>query len=316
MSRSLTIEYPGAMYHVMNRGAGYRKIFYDDDDRYYFLNLLEIACRELWLEVHAYCLMDNHYHLLVRTPEANLRQIMSFVGSSYARALNKKLKSDGPVFRGRFKRILIEVDSYLLNVSRYIHLNPVEADMVDQAAHYEWSSFKSYLGDDIRPKWLSTDLTLGMLGSINNYDEFVCCGNDDMTIEFYSKKYLKPILGRKSFIQKVLDGTKVELEIPDTKHQKVAENIKRVIQEVSAFFDVDKKKLLNKSQGQKFSPRTVAIYLSRKLTLCSLKEIATEFKLAHYSNVSNIVIRLENQIKGKKELEEVIEGICKNINKS
>jgi len=146
MSRSLRIQYPNVVYHVMNRSAEYRNIFSSDEDRELFLSLLKQVHYDYWTEIHAYCLMDNHFHILIRTPEANLSQIMTFIESNYARKLNKKIRLDGPLFRGRYKSILIDANSYFLNVSRYIHLNPVEAFMVNAAEDYYWSSFSFYVG--------------------------------------------------------------------------------------------------------------------------------------------------------------------------
>ena len=132
MARALRIEYEGGWYHVMNRGAGRRNIFNEPEDRNLFLNLLQELHVRFRIEIHAYCLMGNHYHLLIRTPLANLSRAMAHLNGIYSRRRNQKYQSDGPLFRGRFKSIIIDAENYLLRLSRYIHLNPVSANIVQK----------------------------------------------------------------------------------------------------------------------------------------------------------------------------------------
>ena len=130
MARPLRIQYPGAWYHVMNRGASHQGIFLDDEDRKDFLKLLGETSKMWRIQVHAFCLLDNHYHLLIHTPLGNLSRSMRYVNGIYTQRFNRRHGNDGPIFRGRFKAILIDADSYLLEVVRYIHLNPVKANLV------------------------------------------------------------------------------------------------------------------------------------------------------------------------------------------
>ena len=126
MVRPLRVEYEGAYYHVMNRGRGRRMIYHDEKYYKYILWCLEQSNTRFALEIHAYCLMGNHYHLLVRTPRGNLPRAMLHINAMYTQHYNFLRKIDGPLFRGRYKAINIEQSSYLLPVSRYIHRNPVE----------------------------------------------------------------------------------------------------------------------------------------------------------------------------------------------
>ena len=119
MSRPLRIEFPSAWYHVMNRGAGYRDIFNNDIHRMIFADLLSQITKMFQVEIHGVCLMDNHYHLLIKTPKGNLQRAMQHLNGVYTQRYNRLENSDGPLFRGRYKAILIEPDAYLLNVSRY-----------------------------------------------------------------------------------------------------------------------------------------------------------------------------------------------------
>jgi len=127
MSRPLRIEYPGAYYHVMNRGTARQKIFLNDQDRQRFLDLLGQTCQMWGVRVYAYCLMDNHYHLLVETTDAALSRAMRHLDGIYTQRFNRAHGRDGPLFRGRYRAILIEPEEYFMAVARYIHRNPAEA---------------------------------------------------------------------------------------------------------------------------------------------------------------------------------------------
>ena len=127
MSRPQRILYENAYYHVMNRGAGRRQIFHGREDREIFLQTLGEACHQFHVEIHAYCLMGNHYHLLIKTPQANLSRAMRHINGVYTQRYNRLNKTDGSLFRGRYKAILVDSDAYLLHLSKYIHLNPLSA---------------------------------------------------------------------------------------------------------------------------------------------------------------------------------------------
>ena len=164
MARPLRIEYPDAWYHVMNRGTQARDIFVDDADRYGFLRLLSQPRQRHHIEIHAYALMGTHFHLLVRTPLANLSKAMQQIGSSYAQGFNHRQRTEGPVFRGRYKALLVDNDAYLTELIRYIHLNPVRAGLCESARGYEWSSHSEYLGLRPRPDFLTTGSMLDRFG--------------------------------------------------------------------------------------------------------------------------------------------------------
>ena len=146
MVRPLRVEYEGAYYHVMNRGSGRQQIFQGVKYYEYFLHCLEQAHKRFALETHAYCLMGNHYHLLVRTPRGNLSRAMRHINGVYTQYYNYLKNTDGPLFRGRYKAINLEASSYLLEVSRYIHRNPVETKkpLVIELEKYRWSSYPAY----------------------------------------------------------------------------------------------------------------------------------------------------------------------------
>lgn len=166
MARPLRLEFPGAIYHVTARGNAQNDTFLDDEDRQLFLACLgEIVTRLNWL-CHAYCLMDNHYHLLIETPEGNLSRGMRQLNGVYTQRFNRRHKRVGHLFQGRFKAIVVERDSYLLELCRYVVLNPVRARMVKHIEHYPWSSYPATMGLVPKAAWLSTDWLLSHLASV------------------------------------------------------------------------------------------------------------------------------------------------------
>jgi REP element-mobilizing transposase RayT len=165
MARPLRIEFAGALYHVTSRGNERRQIFFTDDDRSVFLGILgEVIARFGWLS-HAYCLMSNHYHLLVETPNANLSQGMRHLNGVYTQYVNRTHRRVGHLFQGRFKGILVEKESYLLELARYVVLNPVRAGMVGDAGEWPWSSYRGTVGAEIAPPFLTTDWLLSAFGT-------------------------------------------------------------------------------------------------------------------------------------------------------
>jgi REP element-mobilizing transposase RayT len=161
MARPLRIEFPGALYHVTSRGNARQDIALEDKDRAAFLAVLAKAReRFAWL-VHAYCLMGNHYHLMVETPEANLSRGMRQLNGVYTQRFNRRHGRVGHLFQGRYKAILVERESYLLELCRYVVLNPLRAGMVRRPGDYRWSSYRATAGEERAPAFLTTDWILG-----------------------------------------------------------------------------------------------------------------------------------------------------------
>jgi putative transposase len=157
MARPIRIEFEGALYHVTSRGDRREAIYEDDEDRLRFLELLgQVAGGFNWV-VHAYCLMSNHYHLLIETPDANLSKGMRQLNGVFTQLSNRRHRRTGHLFQGRYKAILIDADSYLLEVSRYVVLNPVRARMVEDAGDWPWSSYRAMVGATPAPEWLGTE---------------------------------------------------------------------------------------------------------------------------------------------------------------
>lgn len=164
MARPLRLEFPGAVYHVTSRGNARQDIVADDRDRSQFLALLaHVVDRYGWL-CHAYCLMDNHYHLLIETPQPTLSLGMRQLNGRYTQAYNRRHARVGHLFQGRFTAILVEKDAYLLELCRYVVLNPVRAKLVSHPRQWAWSSYRATVGETQAPAWLTTDWMLRQFG--------------------------------------------------------------------------------------------------------------------------------------------------------
>jgi REP element-mobilizing transposase RayT/DNA-binding MarR family transcriptional regulator len=181
MARPLRIEYPGALYHVTCRGNARAKIFLVDPDRELFLQVLTQAVERFnWL-CHAYCLMSNHYHLLIETVDPTLSRGMRQLNGVYTQEFNRRHSRTGHVFQGRYKAILVERDAYLLELARYVVLNPVRAKMARTARDWPWSSYRATAGIEVAPPLLATDSILEQFGPSKKkaqaaYRKFVSAG--------------------------------------------------------------------------------------------------------------------------------------------
>jgi REP element-mobilizing transposase RayT len=173
MARPLRIEFPGALYHVTSRGNARQPIFLDDRDRLFFLDRLGEVVRTHRWRCHSYCLMPNHYHVLMETPEPNLSRGMRRLNARYSQHFNRRHERVGHVLQGRFHAVVVERDTHLLELARYIVLNPVRAGLLAAAEEYPWSSLRSTLGVEPSPPWLDSARMLSGFGSRNRYLAFV-----------------------------------------------------------------------------------------------------------------------------------------------
>ena len=302
MTRPLRIEYPGAWYHVMNRGRRSENIYFVDEDRNAFIRVLHEAA-ELWnFRIAAYCLMSNHYHLLIQTPDGNLSRGMRHINGVYTQRFNRRHKKEGQLFRGRYKAVLVEADSHLLEVMRYIHRNPLRAGMVKSLDEYRWSSHAGYLSRAKKWSWLHKDDLLTILskspsGQKRAYIDFVGKAEPDEIERFYSLKNLPAILGNKSF-KEVIREKYFDLmnqpEIPGTKT--LAVDAEKVLSTVCKYFGVSRTDLLRSRRGQENLHKDIAIYLVRNLCRMTLPEVGRVFGITNYSSVSSVVQRVKSKI--------------------
>lgn len=201
------IEYPGAFYHVINRGRNKENIFHNEYDFRLFLKIIEKTCKKFDAVIHAYCLMSNHYHLLIETPKGNLQNIMHNIGTMYVQKYNFFRACDGSLFKGRYKAIIIDSESYLLELNRYIHNNPKL--LVKKLEDYKWSSYPAYIKSAKAPFWLNTELTLSMISyNQREYIDFIKYETKHNHEIYGNRKTLPSILGNADFKRKILNNLK------------------------------------------------------------------------------------------------------------
>lgn len=181
MPRRERIDFDGAIHHVMNRGVDRQPVFFADADRVEFGYRLAAIHRDFGVETLAYCLMDNHYHLLLHTPNGGLSAAMQQLGGLFTQHTNDRVGRDGPLFRGRFHSILVTTDAYLAWVARYIHRNPLAIAGVDAPDRHRWSSYRAYLGLRRCPPFLNTQLVLSLFGE--DRDRLAAATDDDASCE-------------------------------------------------------------------------------------------------------------------------------------
>lgn len=283
MSRPLRLEFHGALYHVTSRGDGREDIFLSDADRTLFLDVLADVTGHFNWTAHAYCLMGNHYHLLVETPEGNLSQGMRQLNGVYTQRFNRRHQRVGHVFQGRYKAIIVQKESYLLELARYIVLNPVRARMARSAWEWPWSSYRATAALADAPPWLMTDWILCAFSAqrsmaIEQYQAFVAAGRNQPGVWEQLKNQV--YLGSDAFVQEIQTRQPITAdlsEIPLPQRRKPAMPLEHYAKQASG--------------------RDEAIALAYASGGYGLKEIGRHFGL-HYSRVSRIVaMRREGEFK-------------------
>jgi len=316
MSRPLRIIYPDAWYHVMNRGQSRVQIYREQDDYFAFVELLREASAMWKIRIAAYCLMSNHYHLLVQTPGANLSRFMRHLNGLYTQLFNRTYKSDGPLFRGRYKSIVVESDSYLLELVRYIHRNPLQAGLVKRLEDYRWSSHRIYISRGNEVNWLHKDYVLSMLDidkqkSRQAYINFMKKEEEaDMISTLYSKGKLPLLLGTKDFIDDIRHRYqgKTKTNIKETPQlRELFQEKSEVEKAVSSVYQVKVEDLFKSQRGNYNEARNVAIYLIRKHTGASLSDIGSRFEMHSYSSVSSVVSRMQQALRKNINLRQRLE---------
>ena len=278
MARPLRLELAGAVYHVTSRGDGREDIFLSDEDRLAWLETLGEVCKRFNWVCHAYCQMTNHYHLVIETPDANLSKGMRQLNGVYTQRFNRSHQRVGHVFQGRFKAILVEKDSYLLELARYAVLNPLRAKMVRRLEQWPWSSYLASCGQAAKPNWLQVDFVLSQFASqrvraIAKYVDFVHEGARLPSV--WSQLQGQVYLGSEAFVRKMqvlVDKKPAVTEVPRAQRRAMTRPL-------SDFAD-------NHARNEAIA----LAYLSGRHTMAA---IAEHFGV-HYTTVSRLVKAYEN----------------------
>jgi len=299
MARPLRIEFAGAYYHVTCRGNERKAIFISDADRRRFIEYLKSAHERYGAIINAYCLMGNHYHLMLETPMGNLSQIMHHINASYTTYFNVKRSRAGHLLQGRYKAILVEKEAYGLELSRYIHLNPVRAGMVEKPSDYAWSSYRMYVGEDAVPEWMSTEVILSAFPKARQkgYRKFV--EEADAKQSPLDNVFASTILGTAGFItqvQKYVEGGKVR-DIPAKRRMLTKPSLKN-IQEAVARVVGDDAKLCRK----------LGLFMSQVYGGYSLQAIADYYAMQAPA-VSQSNKRMRALAQQNKKLKNQLDGI-------
>jgi REP element-mobilizing transposase RayT len=274
MARPLRLEFAGALYHVTSRGDRREDIYEEETDRLAFLAVLDDVCDIYNWVCHAYCLMNNHYHLLIETPDANLSKGMRQLNGVYTQSFNRSHRRVGHVFQGRYKAILVDKHSYLLEVARYIVLNPVRASLVRSAVEWPWSSYRAMIGYAESPSCLTMDWILSFFGerrleAIERYRQFVAEGQGQPTLWRHLKGQV--FLGRDEFVDEVLALIETDRELSEVPSS----------QRRPPPLDLSHYRRQN-------SNRNSAIYEAYRSGGYTMKELGEYFGL-HYATVSGII---------------------------
>ena len=316
MARSLRLSFENAFYHITARGIRKENIFYSDKDKKVFLDKMNETFNKYSFVCYAYCLMDNHYHLFVKTPFANISQGMHYLNTSYANWFRAKHKLIGTIFQGRYKSILVDEDSYALVLSAYIHLNPLRAGMVDNIEDYPFSSFLDYIGKRSPVvRRLDMSLILNMLSdnieqSQRSYKRFVI---ENVELKNPIEKSYKNIaLGSEEFIEKIKQ--KIELlgenrEISQTRPVSAYDK-DEIIKIVSDCFHVEKDAIFKKQKGNIY--RQLTIYLIKRYTALPLRGIGELFNV-DYTSISAAAKRFEEKANNDKGISGMFRKITKKI---
>ena len=314
MARQARIEYEGALHHVMSRGNDGVLIFRDDEDRKLFLQLLgEEIDRSRWI-LHDYCLMGNHYHLAVGTPECTLSTGMHRLLSRYAQRFNRRHGRRGHLFEQRFKSLLVEEEAYGLVVSRYIALNPVRAHLCERPEQWEWSSYAARAGLTAKPAWLTIDPLLSQFGADGPsqqaaYRAFVlaAAGLDDDPFQAATAQLY---LGAEAWIERIqvlLDSQERSEEHPRLQVHPGRPELDDVLEAVARTFDTTPTSIV---EGHGTLERRLTAYLAFEEGLVPLRTIARRLLLSSAGGISGMVSRCRQELIRDAEIRELSEA-CK-----
>lgn len=324
MTRPLRILIPGGYYHVTCRGNERRAIFRDDRDRALFLEKLRGSLANYDVELHAYVLMDNHFHLLLATPKGNLSEFMRHFNISYTAAFNRRHRRVGHLYQGRYKAILVDQDNYLLELSRYVHLNPIRiksrqrgsaAERTRYLERYVWSSLPGYLKAANKQAWVQYELVLGQMGgSRRRYEAFIVDGVERGYDTPWDNVTGQVVLGEKEFV----DGVKgryverrSEREQPSAR-EFLAKSATVILGEVCRQLGINQDEIQRKRRSKR-DERAVAMEMLYRYGQLSQAAIGKELGGLDYATVSRERKRLREVAVRDKRIGKALRAIEKQL---
>ena len=305
MARPLRVQFPGAYYHVMNRGLQRRPVFLGAADHHRFLDLLQDIHGRWQVEVFAYCCMTTHYHLFLQTPLGNLARVMRHLDGLYTQGFNRAHGRDGPLFRGRYKSLLVDADAYLLQIVRYIHLNPVEAGLAADPLTYHWSSHRLYHQHQT-PAWLASERILAFFDDLPAFDQFIAEGNGRSLSVFYQRKRWTPFLGDEQFVRRALEQTRVSPENPRAERTPQFPTIDAVVRFVCQRTATPLDAIQIGYRGRRNVPRSLAVFLSSRVAGFPHREICEYFHFETCGAVTRVCQRTEGLLSADPDLRHLI----------
>jgi REP element-mobilizing transposase RayT len=307
MARPLRIQYEGAAYHIISRGNRAEYIFTDDKDKEYFIETIKKAAEKYKAELYAYCIMGNHYHLLLTTPYGELTKLMHYIGSAYGSYQRRQHGVIGHIFAGRYKSLCIEKEQYLLELSRYIHLNPVKAGITDRAEDYKWSSYRYYIGKEESPEWLNTGWLMEEYGkekkkAYQRYKEFTEAGIKNPSLLPKEKIIGQAILGSKEFIKKIIKEIKKKAhkDITGKRIYRGIIDLEELKDRVCRHYGV--KELSKPETKQEWQARRIFINLAKEKTTAYNRDIADIAGYGDSSAVTHQYKRTLHELKADRRL--------------
>lgn len=319
VTRPLRLCFKDAVYHIISRGNRKENIFHSDEDRQVFLEKMNETFEKYSFDCYAYCLMNNHYHLFIKTTLANLPEGIHYLNSSYANWFRVKHEIIGSIFQGRYKSILVDRDNYALKLSAYIHLNPLRAAIVNHIGEYNWSSYLDYIGRR-KPfiKRLDISFILSQFGgdmheAQKKYNDFVL-NNIDMENP-QDKSYKGFIVGSDGFIEEIKTKLKNIANDREVIETRLAEPCtpEDIFEIISTYFKISKQDILAKRKDNIY--RQIALFLLKTKTSLSLKEIGILFNM-DYTAVSMAGKRFREKWLKDKELQEEVNNLISLINET
>lgn len=320
MARPLRIEFPDAVYHISNYGMVGQRVF--PTPRYFesFLEGVAESCARLNVEVLAYCLLNDQYHLVIKTPEANLSRFMRQVDGLYTQNYQRLKGANGSLFKGRYKAVLVQADKFLLPLSRYLHRLVKTAAVLE----YPWSSCKLYAAKVKTPPWMNRDEALRQLRvsaakRAAAYKKYVLENVDAELAHFYGKKNLPSIMGDSNFVKSARrqSSTTAVRGVSRGANAKWRPSCKQIITVVAHHFKVSEASIYKAARGpgSRNVPRWVAMYLCQELSAVTLQSIAELFKLQRYGTVSTTVGKLKQEFSTDPKLLAATAKLAKQLSK-